>query len=455
LVHRHRAAESGVNPSRPEPDSLGRAGFSTLAMAVLSVAIGLGSSVAISRSLGPTGKGGYDLAVASAALTVMIIGFPHPSGVTMAVARGVGSPIPLLITLLRLAVGQAALAWVLLSIVSATPLGAAVLPMDRSPLVLAAIAALVGATSALGYARSVLTGLQQFVAANWRDLLGRTATVGLLLAAVVLGVRFNHEASPWPLLVATVAGTILTAVFMIQGMARLRLEREGPTGLRDVVGYSRPMYLGNLVQFLNYRLDVFLVAAFAGLRELGLYTLAVTIGQLLLIVSNAAAGVLFPRVAAASPDIAAREAARLTRTALLAGIVGAVGLALVATPLIGIVYGQAFAGSVPPLLALLPGIVALMAASVLASYIAGLGKLRINLIISVIGLCVTVPLDVLLIPRFGAVGAAIASSASYTLSAVITVRWAMKLGGLSARDLLVAKPADFASGRNALRRFIR
>jgi O-antigen/teichoic acid export membrane protein len=444
-----------VSAARPQPDSLGRAGTSTFAVAVLSVAIGLASSVAISRSLGPTGKGGYDLAIASATLTVMIIGFSLPGGVTLAVARGLASPVPLLIALLGLAAAQAGLAYLFLSVLATTPFAAALLPADRSSVVLATIASIVGATSALAYSRSILIGLQRFVAASWRDLWGRIATVALIIAAVVLGGLVNRQPSPVLLLMATVAGTLLAAAFMIQGVARLGLGRQGRSGIRNVIGYARPMYVGNLVQFLNYRLDVFLVAAFAGLRELGLYALAVTLGQLLWIVSNSAAGVLFPRVASASPAVAAREAARLARIALLIGVVGALCLAVVASPFIEIVYGPAYAGSVPPLLALLPGVVAFMAASVLASYIAGLGQLRINLIISVIALCATVPLDLLLIPRIGAVGAAMASTVSYTLSAVVTVRWAMKLGGLPVRDLLVAKRADLVDGVTALRRLVR
>ncbi|MHB8959825.1 MAG: hypothetical protein ACYDAN_09385 [Candidatus Limnocylindrales bacterium] len=63
-----------------------------------------------------------------------------------------------------------------------------------------------------------------------------------------------------------------------------------------MIGYARPMYIGNLVQFLNYRLDIFREVAFPSLRELGLYALGVTLGQLLWIVSDSAASVLLPRV---------------------------------------------------------------------------------------------------------------------------------------------------------------
>lgn len=117
-----------------------------------------------------------------------------------------------------------------------------------------------------------------------------------------------------------------------------------------------------------------------------------------------------------------------------------------------IVYGQAYAEAVPMLLALLPGVVAYIAVKVLAAYLVGVGRLRITVIVSLIGLIATLALDFTLIPRLGAVGAAIASSVSYSLSAVVTVRWTMKVAGLPARAFLVVERADLIAVRNALRR---
>lgn len=104
------------------------------------------------------------------------------------------------------------------------------------------------------------------------------------------------------------------------------------------------------------------------------------------------------------------------------------------------------------LLALLPGVVAYIAVKVLAAYLVGVGRLRITVIVSLIGLIATLALDFTLIPRLGAVGAAIASSVSYSLSAVVTVRWTMKVAGLPARAFLVVERADLIAVRNALRR---
>jgi len=56
----------------------------------------------------------------------------------------------------------------------------------------------------------------------------------------------------------------------------------------------------NVAQFLNYKLDVFVVGFFAGTASVGRYTLAVSLAQLLWLMSNSVASVLLPKVAAST-----------------------------------------------------------------------------------------------------------------------------------------------------------
>ena len=317
------------------------------------------------------------------------------------------------------------------------------------------IAVLVGSTSAQLYSRCVLIGLRQNVATSWRDLWGQLAAVFVIVAGLALAAVLHHGASPTLILGLTVVGTLLSFVFVVQALLNVDLPRQGGSGLRKVVVYASPVYAFNLVQFLNFRLDVFLVAAFAGARELGLYALAVGLGQLLWITSSSVATVLLPRVASSPPIEGARQAAQLTRITLLIGVAGAAALALIASPLINIVYGQAYAEAVPMLLALLPGIVAYVAVKVLTAYLVGVGRLRITVIVSLIGLIATLVLDFTLIPRLGALGAAIASSVSYSLSAIVMVRWTMKVAGLPARAFLLIQRVDLLVFGNAVRRLVQ
>jgi O-antigen/teichoic acid export membrane protein len=186
--------------------------------------------------------------------------------------------------------------------------------------------------------------------------------------------------------------------------------------------------------------------------------LAVALAQTLWLFSTAAATVLLPRIAArqASHFENAAQTARVTRLALWVSVATASLLALVAEPLITLIYGQAFSGSLAPLFWLLPGIVIFSAANVLASYLAGIGKPRLNFLVSLAGLFVTVVLNLLLIPRLNIVGAAISSTASYTTGTALIIWFFKRESGVRWRHVLLPMAGDatviFSQLRSILRR---
>jgi O-antigen/teichoic acid export membrane protein len=79
----------------------------------------------------------------------------------------------------------------------------------------------------------------------------------------------------------------------------------------------------------------------------------------------------------------------------------------------------AFGPSIPPLLVLLPGVVVLSSGSVVGSYVSGIGRPGISSTVAVIAVVVNIAANLVLIPRFGIIGAALASLISYSLSSLL------------------------------------
>jgi len=117
-------------------------------------------------------------------------------------------------------------------------------------------------------------------------------------------------------------------------------------------------------------------------------------------------------------------------------------LALVAPLLVQVLFGTAFQPSVVAVWLLLPGIVALSNARVLAGYLLGRNRQQVDLAASLAGLVVTVALDLLLIPRYGFAGAAIASSIAYATTLAVDLAWVVRHSTLTVKDLLLPTPAD-------------
>jgi O-antigen/teichoic acid export membrane protein len=183
--------------------------------------------------------------------------------------------------------------------------------------------------------------------------------------------------------------------------------------MRPMLNFGLRGYVGNILQFFNYRLDLFLVNYFLGVAGAGIYTVAVPIAELLWYLPNAVGVVIFPKAAASRPEYMNTFTPRVFRITLGLTAAGAVAIGLLGKLGIRIVYGQAFLSAYLPMLALLPGVVLLGAGKVLTNEIAGRGFPHYNSINSGLGLVLTVIFDLVLIPRYGVLGASWASTISY------------------------------------------
>jgi len=97
------------------------------------------------------------------------------------------------------------------------------------------------------------------------------------------------------------------------------------------------------------------------------------------------------------------------------------GLSIVALPLL---FGKDFQPAVVPACLLLVGLAVEGAAAVASAYLWGAGRPGANSVGMGVGVVITIALDLLLIPRYGASGAAIASSAAYLATAGVLSRLA-------------------------------
>ncbi len=174
------------------------------------------------------------------------------------------------------------------------------------------------------------------------------------------------------------------------------------------------------LQMANYRVDLLLVAAFASVADVGVYTVAVTAAEFLWLVPGALGRVLLVRLGGGGEvehDVA-RLARSLAAVLAAAGLAGVLAVRLLAGPLLG----TGFERSWVQLLALMPGVVVLGACKPVASALLAKGLVSANLRASAAGLLVLVGSGLVLIPAHGALGAAAASSASYLATAGLVVR---------------------------------
>jgi O-antigen/teichoic acid export membrane protein len=419
----------------PARSQLLRSGTLTLVSRVLVFALSLVAGVILARTLGPSGRGIYALALAGPSALVLVANLGVSNALVYHLARRT-FPIDRLIgQVLVLSLVLGGVTTVALLIVLAF-LGHLILP--GVPLRLVVIA---GVSLPLGlffyYSLSFSQGLERFRAFNALYLVNGVATVVLILPLFVMLGNVTLAVAAWSL--RWIATTILGLVF---------LARHGKLNLRFNLSVSRALlrfglvgYLSYLMSFLNFRLDTFLVNIFRNATEVGFYDVAVSMAETIWYISTAAATVLAPRVAsdeAGSDETTGRVSRIVAVTSLLAAIV----LAIAAPPIVRILFGTAFQPSVAGIWLLLPGVVTLSVARVLSSYLLGRNRQVVDLVASLAGLAATIALDLTLIPRYGFAGAAFASSIAYTIILVVNMTWVVRHSQLTLRRLLVPTRSD-------------
>lgn len=209
-------------------------------------------------------------------------------------------------------------------------------------------------------------------------------------------------------------------------------------------------YLGNVIQFLNYRLDMFLVAFLMSVTFVGYYSISVAMAEALWYFPAAVGTVIFGQTSRLGAEEANASTPRICRNTLFITVLAALMLFALGKPIITLFFGSAFLPALEPLWILLPGIVALSICKVLSNEITGRGKPMINTAAAGVSLAVNIPLNLLLIPRIGIAGAALASTISYTVTAILVLIAFMRISKNSLIDTIIIKPEDLRIYAGAL-----
>jgi len=269
---------------------------------------------------------------------------------------------------------------------------------------------------------------------------------GVLFVVLVVGLTVDAAAAVWLLSFAVLL------LFTIATMRRHVQFRPGLNwqALKAQVSFGGRSHFGWILQALNHRLDVFMIAAMVGTGGVGHYLVGVNLAELTWWVPLALGTALFPKASAMdSESNFEMSAVACRRTIVLTGLAG-LGLLAVAPTAIPLVYGGDFVPSVTVFLIILPSGLFYTIHKVLGSSLSAYGMPQATLYAGLVSLPLTVGLNVLMIPRWGITGAAIASDIAYAVNAAVILTLFVRASKLSLRKILLFNGSDFRAVRHHL-----
>lgn len=399
--------------------------------------LSLGTNIILARSLGPTGRGAYAIAVLFPSILTLIANLGVGSANVYHVSRGTLDKQHVVGTSTTAAIVLGAIGYAAVLGLTRVAGGPTVFGIQSSYLLISCLA--VPFTLAASFMQGVLQGERRFMAFNAVLVCQYLAlVVGLALILMVPGDRVRESILAWT--VSSVLSGLL-AVALVGVRTRL-LGSLDPGTARAIFRFGSLTYLGSLTSFINYRFDLLLVNAFAGATQAGLYAVGAGLAEVIWFLPNSAAIALAPLGTAASETTAAELSARTSRSIALVTVLCAVVMAALAYPAIVLLFGVSFAPSVDAVWLLLPGIVTFSIWKILSAYLLGRNMLKADLLASSVAMGATLVLDLLLIPHYGFRGAAVASSVAYSMAMLVDLWWVRRRSGLGLGRWLLAGPSD-------------
>lgn len=239
-------------------------------------------------------------------------------------------------------------------------------------------------------------------------LIGMGVASALRVAFILLGKPVEWFA--WPFLVEAALTAVLVLAFYRRhespslGEWRPRMPRMG-----ELLADSWPLALSAGLVVLQQRVDQVMLGEILGSTEVGWYAAAVRLSQLWHVVPFVIATAVFPAIVRArehSPELYQRRMQAFFDLMLWLAVAIALPSTLVAAPVVGLLFGDAYGPSAGILQVHIWTLVVASLGTAAGRWLIVEGLTRVTLAFSAASMLLNVLVNLLLIPHFGALGAA-------------------------------------------------
>lgn len=422
----------------------------TLTRQVIGIVIGLILLVVIARALGPNGNGDYTLITYLPLILMTFLNLGLNSSTVFFVSRKKMS--------INTAYTTNILASIVLSVFS-TLIGIAVIrygltllhyfgggnlhKIDTNLLYLSLIS--LPGMFLMTFLQTILQGMQHFKSYNTALVVQQVSTLIVLILFL-----FVFHLGIIGTLLSFVLGYLFSAIYMIfylvkYGGAVFSFRYFSWEYLKEMLSYGIKAHISNIMTFFNYRLDVLLLGFFLNNAAVGIYSVAVNIGERLSIFSQSISQVLLPRIASSELEEDRNQiTALVSRFIMVFVFVLAVLVFLFSDLIFHIFFGDKYMDSSALLKWLLPGLTVLAVEKILSNDLAGRGKPELNMYVSFFNVVFNLILNLSLIPAVGVAGAAISSSITYITSFIIKIWIYRAETKMKFKEFLVISKSDIA-----------
>ena len=292
--------------------------------------------------------------------------------------------------------------------------------------------------------QSLLIGKDKIALNSFISVFDATVPLIGLALLVFLGMLTANS-----LILVSLVGLFVTSFAIFYFVEKKGFFDTDFTLLKYSIRYGSKSWWNNVANQMLYKVDVFFIGYFLGLESVGIYAVAVILIEKCWYLSGAIGNAIFPKLKKLDDKSSCTLAVSAAKINYVLSIVGVLVLCTFSEPIMLLLFGAEYKDSSDVLLWLAPGIVALSIPKVLISHLAAKNKLGVAVKASTTSMVLNVVLNIILIPDYGLIGAAIASSISYGVYFIIYSFFYMRMFNVTLFGLLVPKLSDIRNVFNA------
>jgi len=242
----------------------------------------------------------------------------------------------------------------------------------------------------------------------------------MLLIYYVFDDKFGFYAYFYAQILALLFISVVAKVIAHKTLGKSKLVLDKSV-IKASFNYGWKTELSNLLQFLNYRISMYVLLLLSGVESVGVFAIGVSLAEAIWIFSRSISLVQYSNVLQTGDTVKSRK--ETGKVSLISFLATAACIAIVAV-LPANIFSQIFNGEefsyVKNIIILLsPGILAIAISNVYGNFFSAIGKLNILILKSAAGVVVTLILSLFLISEWGIAGACIVNSSAYIVSSVI------------------------------------
>ncbi len=243
----------------------------------------------------------------------------------------------------------------------------------------------------------------EFGLANKTIYMQSLATLVVLFLLWVAGAL-----TPLTAAVTYIAPTILANIYIARHVRRLYSVRFKPDRIviKVMLHYGMRFYGVDLLGTLAGYLDQIVLVTLLAPEVIGVYVVALSLSRVLTVLQGAVTTVLFPDIAARPEAGVIATVAATVRVTTVVGLAAALVMGAIGPPMISLVYGAKFAAASAPFRLLVLETVVSNAARILYQAFSGTGRPGAVTTFEAVGVSVSLVSMLLIVPRYGAFGAA-------------------------------------------------